>query len=173
MKLSDQKLRKAIHILVYGLPKTGKTELVGDLAEDGFNLFWFDFENGSKTLHSSLSQGAKERVEIYQIPDTKDFAIGIETALKVIKPGKHEICHLHGKVACPLCKKESKGFSVFDNLSLGEKDIVVFDSITQLSNSSMNNIGKGKDDDWKPEWTDYRNQGSHLDRFFSTIQNAP
>jgi hypothetical protein len=76
-------------------------------------------------------------------------------------------------VACALCKKSGGTFSIFDNQTLGEKDVVVFDSITQISNSSMNNIGKGEDDDWKPEWYDYRNQGTHLDRFFSTIQNAP
>jgi hypothetical protein len=37
----------------------------------------------------------------------------------------------------------------------------------------MSHIGRAKDDMWKPEWNDYRTQGSMLDRGLSTIQNAP
>jgi hypothetical protein len=172
-KLSNIELRKAIHILLYGPPKSGKTELYGELAEHGFTLWVFDLENGSLTLSRSVSKDAQDRVNIFKIPDTKDFPIGSETILKVIKPGEHQICDLHGKVACDLCKKNNALFSSFDNRKLGEKDIFIVDSMTQLSNSIMNHIGKGKDDLWKPEWEHYRAQGSMLDRFLSNVQNAP
>jgi hypothetical protein len=174
-KLSSSTLRKAIHILIYGDPKTGKSELAGELARYGFTLWYFDFENGSMTLFRSIPKEFHDQVNIFQIPDTKDFPIAIETVLKILKPGKHEICDKHGKVLCPICKdpKTSGTFSVFNNLELGEKDIVIFDSVTQLSNSAMNHIGKGKEDTWKPEWDNFRAQGQMLDRFLSTIQNAP
>lgn len=179
MKLNNI-TRKAIHILLYGRPKVGKTELAGELAEHGFRLKVFDFENGSLTLTQSISEAYQDTVDIYKIPDTKDFPIAIETALKVIKPGIHRICDIHGKVSdlktgdCPLCKKNLNAtYSVFDNTNLGEKDIVIFDSLTQLSNSAMSHIGINKDDLWKPEWEHYRSQGAMLDRFLSTIQNAP
>lgn len=177
MKLSSI-TRKAVHILIYGPPKVGKTRLVGQLAKHGFRLHVFDFENGSLTLVRSIPSEFHDQVNIYKISDTKDFPIAIETALKVIKPGSYKICDIHGKVECALCKKNSLtdktiSFSEFDNTKLGAKDVVVFDSLTQLSNSAMSNIGQGKDDTWKPEWEHYRSQGSMLDRFLSTIQNAP
>lgn len=174
-KLSSVSLRKAIHMILFGPPKAGKTELVGELAEHGLHLYFFDFENGSLTLSRSINKENQNNVDLYKIPDTKDFPIAIETALKVIKTGKYEICDIHGKISCALCKKNNTEFSIFDNTALGEKDVVVFDSLTQLSNSAMNHIGKdNKDGDlWKPEWSDYRKQGSMLDRFLSTIQNAP
>jgi DNA replicative helicase MCM subunit Mcm2 (Cdc46/Mcm family) len=178
MKLSQTTVNRAIHILLYGGPKVGKSELAGELANHGFKLHWFDLENGSITLVRSIPEEYQESVNLFKIPDTKDFPIAIETILKVIKPGKHRLCDQHGKVECPLCKPkaltdETITFSEFDNQSLGPKDIVVFDSLTQLSNSAMNHIGKGKDDTWKPEWENYRAQGQMLERFLSSIQNAP
>lgn len=176
MKLSAREKRKVVHAIAYGLPKVGKTELVGELAEHGFTLWWFDFENGSITLDRSVSETAKERINVFQIPDTKDFPIGIEVVLKVMKPGKHWICHKHGVVACGLCGKDNpakKGFDQYDNTIFGDYDIVVFDSLTQISNSAMSHIGKNFDDTWKPEWEHYRTQGAMLDRFLSGVQNAP
>lgn len=181
MKLSAPRpnsLFRAIHIIVYGPPKGGKTELAGELAEHGFTLWFMDFENGSSTLTQSLSPAAQERVNIFRIPDTKDIPVGIETALRVVKPGLHHICDIHGKIGakgtkCPVCTKNPTAtFSEFDNTKLGPKDIVVFDSLTQISNSAMSHIGQDKDDTWKPEWEHFRSQGAMLDRFLSSIQNA-
>lgn len=177
----NQILRKAVHLLIYGPPKVGKTVLAGELATHGFKLYFFDFENGNSALLTNIPPEFQDNIEVYKIPDTKDFPVGIETALKVIKPGKHEICDLHGKVSCPICGKfvdmkagtKAGTFSTFDNTKLGEKDIVVFDSLTQLSNSAMNHIGQGKDDLWRPEWDHFRSQGQLLERILSTIQNAP
>lgn len=174
-KLSDAKMRRAIHVMVYGPPKGGKTQLVGELAEHGYNISFFDFENGSNTLVNSLSPTAQERVNLFRIPDTKDFPMGIETALKVTKSGVFKICDTHGKVDCPICKKamSAASWTDFDNTKLGDKDIVVFDSVTQLANSALSHIGVGKDDTWKPDWDDWGRQGNIMDRFLGNIQNAP
>jgi hypothetical protein len=171
-KLNVVERPKAVHLLVYGPPKVGKTKLVGELAQHGFTLHFFDLENGSMTLNRSLPSQFQENVNLFRIPDTRDFCIAVETMLKIQKAGVHKICWEHGKIACPLCDKDKKSFDTFDNTTLGPKDIIVVDSMTQLSNSAMNNIGKGKTDDWKPEWDDYNKQGRILDRFCSSIQNS-
>lgn len=180
-KLSILNPKKRIHIIVYGPPKSGKTKLVGDLAKHGFHLHFFDLENGSSTLATNLPVEFHDNVSVYAIPDTKDFPMAIETVLKVVRPGKYKICDTHGKVDCPLCGKilsikdmtRVGTFSEFDNQNLTDKDIVVYDSLTQLSNSAMNHVGLSKDDLWKPEWEHFRSQGQLLERVLSTIQNAP
>lgn len=176
MKLTVKKVSKTARVLVYGPPKSGKTELVGKLAEK-FNLLWFDLENGYATL-LKLQKPWQERIEIVSIPDTKVFPIAIETMLKVITGAKIEICDEHGKVSCHLCKKantevpDSKTFTVVHLNELPSDTIAVVDSLTQLSNSAMNFLTKNQDDLYKPEWGDYRNQGQLLDKFLSQVQQA-
>lgn len=174
MKLSQATPRKRLHSLVYGPPKSGKTELVGELASQGYNLIFVDFENGSNTLFHSVPREFHDNIELIKIPDTKDVPIGIETALKIVKVGKHKICDFHGKRECPVCNKDPKAtHSTIDLTTMGDKDILVFDSLTQISNSALAHIGLGKDDTWKPDWDDWGRQGNILDRFLGHIQNAP
>lgn len=170
MKLTEKKLSKTHRVLIYGEPKSGKTELAARLASS-YNLLFFDLENGYETL-LKLPHDQQERVEIVSIPDTKVFPIAIETMLKVITGQRVEICEAHGKVSCALCKKDSLPTSVVELNALTEDWIVVVDSLTQLSNSAMNHLTKNEADTYKPEWTDYRNQGQLLDKFLSQVQQA-
>jgi len=170
-KLSDLQASKTHRVCVFGGPKTGKTELVGRLSEY-FNLLWFDLENGWDTL-LKFPQEWKERIELIRIPDTKVYPIAIETILKVVKGPLTEICDEHGKVSCPMCKKDSKSFTSVTLNELGTDTIVVFDSGTQLANSAMNHITKNQPDVYKPEWDDYRNQGALMEKFLSQVQQAP
>jgi len=169
-KLSTLEASKTHRVCVFGAPKTGKTELVGRLSEH-FNLLWFDLENGWDTL-LKFPQEWKERIELIRIPDTKTFPIAIETMLKVIPGNSVEICDEHGKVSCPLCRKDSKPLTRVALNELGNNSIVVVDSGTQLANSAMNHITKLHDDTYKPEWSDYRNQGALMDKFLSQEQQA-
>lgn len=162
-------------VCVYGPAKSGKTLLVGKLAEAGYSLIYFDLENGVKTLSQHLSQQAKSRVNVISLPDTKVYPIAIETMLKVITGMPVSICVKHGKVNCPLCKKEPD--ALFESVELNalagqEKTIVVFDSLTQLAISAINFITKAQDDDYKYEWDDYRRQGTLMDKFLSQCQQA-
>ena len=170
MKLTDKKLSRTHRVLVYGEPKSGKTELAARLAEK-FNILYIDLENGYETL-LKLPHEWQERVEIISIPDTKVFPIAIETMLKVVTGARVEICEEHGKVGCAICKKNGAAYSTVELNALTEDWIVIIDSLTQLSNSAMNHLTRNENDTYKPEWTDYRNQGQLLDKFLSQVQQA-
>ena len=170
MKLSTLHHSKTHRVCVFGGPKSGKTQLVGALSSH-YNLLWFDLENGIETL-MKLPLSQQEKVEVIKIPDTKVFPIAIETMLKVISGNKVSICDAHGKVSCPLCKKDNLPTTDVELSSLDDSWIVVIDSGTQLSQSAMNHITKTQPELYKPEWTDYRSQGALLEKFLSQVQQA-
>lgn len=169
-KLSEMKPSTRQSVVVFGPPKSGKTELMGGLSEK-FNLIWFDLENGIATLHK-LPQEQKERITAVTIPDTKAFPIAIQTMLKVITGVAVDICEKHGSIGCMICKKDGGEFQRICLNECGPEDIVCIDSGTALSSSAMNHITKNQNDDYKIEWEDYRKQGTLLDRFLSEVQQA-
>ena len=143
MKLQAYQESAARKVLVYGAPKTGKTELVAALSSD-FKLWWFDFEDGIKSvLHSPrIKKEWLDNIEYFHIPDTQIFPVGIETTLKIIKGGEQKICHQHGIANCASCLRDGKGYSSIDIAKFTNKDVLVLDSVSQLSNSAMNHIRK-------------------------------
>jgi hypothetical protein len=171
MKLTEIKQSITQTCLVYGPPKVGKTELVGKLAQ-WFELLWFDLEKGHATLYK-MPPDWKSRVDVIQLPDTRSFPIAIETCLKVIKGGPCKICEAHGKIGCPLCLKDSKSFTTVELNKLGPDTIVVFDSLTQLTNSAIAHITKGQPDDYKLQFDDWGSLGKLMDTFLSHVQQAP
>lgn len=172
MKLSNVPLDDIQHVLVYGAPKTGKTEIVGKLAET-HNLIWFDCENGFKTLQKMPTEW-QERVDLIKLPDTKNWPIAIETLLKVFgQAGSVKICEAHGKASCPRCTKDALPISVIDVGSLTSKDIIVIDTLSQTAISVMNSVTRNEPDDYKPSWDDYRRQGAIMDKLLTNIQQAP
>lgn len=178
MKLADFQPSAARKILVYGAPKTGKTDLVLRLAEKK-RLWWLDFEDGIKTVFNSprIKKEWWDRVEYFRIPDTQILPVAARTMLKIIKGTAQDICHEHGVSGCLKCKQEGKPTSRICLSEFTNDDVLVLDSVTQLSSSAMNDIQKdviSKDIyDKKPDWDDYANQGRILDRIFSIVQQAP
>lgn len=182
-KLSTLHSSATHRILIYGGPKTGKSLLAGKLAEY-YNLIWFDLENGHETLFQ-LPAAWQERIEIISLPDTRAYPVAIETCLKVVK-SKCSICEEHGKVSCMICKKEEsqmmkvdpncgahkKLFVDVDINNLDHKHVVVFDSMTQLTNSAIAHITKGEPDDYKLNYDDWGYLGKLMDIFLSHIQQA-
>ena len=169
-KLSTMKHTSTHRVCVYGEPKSGKTQLAGELSKE-FDILYFGLENGHETL-LKLPYEQQERIDCILIPDSRVFPIGIETMLKVVTGNKVEICEEHGKVSCALCKKDQKAFSIVELNALPKTTIVVIDSLTQLAVSAMAHITKGQADDYKYEWDDYRKQGTLMDKFLSQIQQA-
>lgn len=174
-KLSDTTYSSVKKILIYGPPKSGKTQLVGNLASKGFILDWFDLENGGETL-KKLPVSAQENINVFRIPDSRANPMAIETMLKVIRGGKMDICWEHGKVLCPICKvKSPKNFDIFDSsLLIGNaKRIMVMDSSSQLFDSTSHNVTRNKPDDYKLERDDWGNISKILATYYSQVQAVP
>jgi len=168
-KLSSKTSSSTHRVLIFGGPKAGKTLLAGKLAEH-YKLIWVDMEKGYETLFQ-LPKDWQERIELVSLPDTRSFPIAIETCLKLVK-GAVNICETHGKVSCMLCKKDNLP-TVDVNLPVLTNDtVVVFDSLTQLSNSAIASITKGKPDEYKLDYDDWGNLGKLLDIFLSHLQQA-
>ena len=171
MKLTHAPKSSTQSVLVYGPPKVGKTQLVGQLATK-YNLIWFDLEQGSATLFK-LPPEAQERVELIKLPDSRSYPIAIETCLKVIKGSPVVIDEATGKVLAPGAKQQEDRTYVEVNLnSVGSDTIVVFDSLTQLTNSAISHITKNQPDDYKLNYDDWGNLGKLMDIFLSHIQVA-
>jgi hypothetical protein len=170
MKLSKRVASKSHRVLLFGPPKSGKTQLAGQLSAE-FNLIWFDLENGVDTL-LKLPEEQKERIDVISLPDTRSFPIGIETCLKVIKGGKCEICERHGKVSCASCKKDNEPTTVVELSTLPLDTIVVFDSLTQLTQSAISHITKNQAEDYKLNYDDWGNLGKLMDTFLSHVQQS-
>ena len=169
-KLNTLESTKVHRCLLFGPPKTGKTLLAGKLAEF-YNLIWVDFENGYETLFQ-LPTAYQERIELITIPDTRSYPIAIETGLKMVKQ-PCVICEAHGKVGCMICQRENTPVINTDLPNLRDLDtVVVFDSMTQLTNSAIANITKAEADDYKLDYDDWGNLGKLLDIFLSHIQQS-
>lgn len=169
-KLNTLKETKIKHLMLFGPPKSGKTKRAGELAKFK-KLIWFDLENGFGTLFQ-LEPELQANIELIHIPDNRGLPMAIETMLKVIKGLKVVICEQHGKVACPLCTKDSKPSVTVELNALDNDTCVVVDSCTQLTNSAIANITKGKPDDYKLEYDDWAHLGKLMDTFFSYVQSA-
>ena len=146
MKLSDKEENSSHRALIFGPPKAGKTCLAGSLANE-FDLIVFDLENGSSSLRS-LPAYLHSKIEVVSLPDTRSYPIAIETMLKVIKGSSVEICETHGKVSCAVCKKSSAPVILLELNTLPASTVVIVDSLTQLTNSAISYITKGKPDDY-------------------------
>lgn len=179
MNFNEAESNLSKRILVYGPPKSGKTELVGRLAEER-NLIWFDLENGSDTL-KKLPFEWKNRIELIKINDNSSYPMAIETCIKVIKGNECFICEPHGKVQCPKCfdikDKVSKNGAHITRVCLNElratNTVVVFDSLTQLKDSAICNITKDKPDDYTLTQANWGNLGTIMNVFLSHVQTSP
>ena len=169
-KLSTKKHSNVHRCIIFGPPKAGKSLIAGKLAEF-YKIIWVDMENGHEVLFQ-LPEEWQERVELVNLPDTRSYPVAIETVLKMVK-GPVDICEEHGKVGCMICKKNEAEFVHTDLPNMKDPEcIVVFDSLTQLSNSAIAHITKKESDDYKLTYDDWGNLGKLLDIFLSHIQQA-
>lgn len=163
-------------ILVYGPPKSGKTELVATAIRipEIARVFWFDIENGIETiLGMGLTDEEMEKVTVIKIPDTRDKPEAIATMLKAFSSKiPVTICEQHGTINCVDCKKAGKNAITWLISSLTHNDLVVIDSGSQLADSAMAALCLGKDDMFKPGWDEYGIQGKWLGDILSVIQAA-
>ena len=160
-------------VLVYGPPKTGKTEIVARLVEAGYNLLWFDMENGWQTIKTRIDPKYWPQIELFVLPDTKENPCAYPTFARCFTMKPVKFCQAHGRIGCIDCTKSAP--TAFDTVDLSKLDtntVVVGDSLTQLSSSAMNNAAKGIDP-LSLEFKHYAAQGNHLDALLNAIQQAP
>lgn len=170
-KLSALAKSSTQKVLLFGPPKSGKTELAGKLSEY-MQVLYFGLENGHATLQKFPMEW-QERIEIVQIYDTPKLPIGINTMLKVMKGGEHKICDTHGAIGCINCMKNTEASFTVVNLDLlPPTSVVVVDSMTQLVNSAVASITRGKDEDYKMQHDDWGNLGKLMNMWLSYIQQA-
>lgn len=182
-KLSALKIEDSPQkILVYGAPKTGKSLMVGQLAEHGYELYYFDGDNGVEVLFQ-LSMEAQERVTVYKIRDLPESPEFAKLANEFAGYRNFSVCEIHGKVNCIDCKARKAEVEHFDwtNVANNPKAVIVFDSGSQLVTSVQNHIARNEsfdsfgavDKDSKREWGHYMAQKLILDKFWTMVQNAP
>ena len=187
-KLNQQSLVDLKRVLIYGQPKSGKTFLAATVAQVPTikRIYWFDLENGSSTLINpelNLTLEQMQKITVYNIPDTKDYPIAIDTMLKVISNRKGvTICEAHGKVNCVECKPklviggngkpESSG-SLSDTFppinDLGTEDCIVIDSLSQLGDSAFEVACRATAGD-RNSYAKYGEQGRLLSDFLGMVQ---
>lgn len=167
-KLSSLSPSTTQRVLLYGPPKTGKTEIAGALSTD-FDLLWFDLEAGKDTLFK-LPRAQQDRINVISLPDTRGWPIAAETMLKVVKGAICAICEEHGKVNCLPCLKLSKPIETICLATLPPGTIVVIDSGTQLTSSFIAHITKEQDEMYKMQTDDWGHVAKFVDMFLSYLQ---
>lgn len=170
-------LRQPNHsILIYGPPKSGKSVLAGTAAKipEIKTIYYFSLENGHEAIiHSGLSVPEMEKITVYNLPDTRENPIAIETMLRAFSSRTPiNICDAHGKVDCVECKKSGATTTQFCLAQCTHDDLVVVDSGSQLGDSALNAACKSKPLEYKPGWDEYGLQGKWLGDLLSVVQQA-
>jgi nucleoside-triphosphatase THEP1 len=177
MDASNISLNHAKKILVYGPPFTGKTELVAKIAEKK-RVHWFDLEEGIGSVLTSprVQKAWLKNINYFKICDTPEEPLAIDVLISMSK-GRVELCDTHGKLSCRDCTIKKASKSTLDMSSITNNDVIVIDSLTQLSNSAMNRAMKEDiakyNYDASPDWDDYEKQGLVLNKLMSFIQALP
>ncbi len=168
-------------ILLYGRPKTGKTFAAGKLARK-YKVHYVGIENGHDVfLGADFPEELLDNIMLYNIKDKKDLPVGIETSMAIFRAkGPARWCTAHGKLNCQICTKAQKEFVDLDVRTLTANDVLVFDSLTQLTDSCKNLIW-GEAIDYlgedavkeKMERDHYGQMGNIMREIFSYIQQLP
>lgn len=173
---------RGANILIYGPPKSGKTAMVAELANQGYHVHNIDIERGADVFGLVVDEANFDNVTIYSVPDDPSSPNAIKLVSKILDArGPITFCTLHGAIGCADCKKnlpaESNpdSWETIDITQFGPKDVLLVDSVTQLSNSAMiHSLGaRPVLSTKKPEWDNYSAQGQLLDFVFAKAQASP
>jgi hypothetical protein len=172
MKASELQARSPQHVLVFGDPGSGKSTLVAELLNRGFNLFWVSTDGGHEVIFK-LSAAAIDRADILVIPDTREYPVAFPIVKELLKLKPISICNAHAATNCVACKANGLSFTDWDLSKFGPKDILVLDHATGITMSAMSIITRGQKVDYKPQLDDYGALKFNIEALFMTIQHAP
>lgn len=173
MKLDQRNNTGKMHLLVYGAPKTGKTLLVGKMAEYR-PIKYIGGENGITTLQYNLSKELQSKIDFIEVPDNKDMPLFFETCLKILTAKPCKCCDAHGKVGCSICAAKSDAtFVEFNQPNEEGNPIYVFDSWTAATISAINKINQGRPDDYKMLLDDWGYLSQLMNKAGTYMQTFP
>lgn len=172
MKLFSPTAKEPQHVLVFGDPGSGKSTLVSKLAEAGWKLIWISCDNGHSILRK-LSPEAQSRIELIRLPDTRNYPVAVDAVRELFKYEPVSLCDIHGKSGCSVCTAAAASFTRINLGAIPADTIVVFDNLSQLSDSYLSLICKGKPVDYKLQLDDWGSLRFHLFKFLGDIQVAP
>lgn len=161
-----------VHTLIYGPPRSGKSTLAMALALRGFKLIWISLDGGHK-IFRKLPKEAWDNLDLIVLKDTRDFPIGIQTVRQLISGEPVTLCKYHGVKECSVCHKHQQPFSSYNFKLLPLNVIVVIDHLTQVTDSCIANICKGKPVDYKLQLDDWGSLRFHMYKLLGDIQHAP
>jgi DNA polymerase III delta prime subunit len=149
--------RAAHHILLYGLPKTGKTLVAASVAKLDFirKVYYFDLDNGfASVINAELTPGVPyltdaelDKIEVMPIVDSPAGDVDTfekmnivneevpKAALILSKVLRERKTHYYSYDLQGLAVKPTANTIDFNFHQLTNKDCIVIDSGTQLSNS--------------------------------------
>ena len=169
-------------ILVYGPPKSGKTALAATIAESKLidNVYMFDNENSWEVLlwmmrEGKLSNEAVAKINVIRIADSKDDPYAIDTMIKCFNSIRAPV-YLDTSDGRVLQKKPTGELPdhviEFQMSKLTKRDVVITDSLSQLSASALTAACPKGDPTFKPGWDEYGLQGKWLTDCLSIVQQA-
>lgn len=173
MKVSQAQVGYPSHVIVFGDGGSGKSTLVSQLTRAGFRLLWVSCDNGHSILNK-LTPAEQDMIELVVLPDTREYPIAVDAFRESFKYGDVHLCNSHGKHKCTKCSTNQEASFTDYNLSKLDRGwILVWDNLSQLSDSYMSLITKGEAVDYKLKLDDWGALSHHLKKGLTDIQQAP
>lgn len=175
MKLTATTANQYEKTIVFGPGKTGKTRIVGRLAQH-YQLDYVDGESGVKTLLDplNLEVAYRDNVTVCSLPDDGVNAIMFTTLWRILRSGGPvTVCDAHGRADCPDCKKTNAPSQVFNLFAKDPNRIFVIDSLTQLTTSCLAYVTRGKPDDYQMQIQDWGKVKLYMEGMLSVVQTVP
>jgi hypothetical protein len=157
-------------MLVFGDAFTGKTSLVAQLARK-YKILWIDTDNGYDSIFEALPAEFWGNIELITLRDTDSQAVAAKTIWTLLRStGPALIDNKTGLILPPTSKVEN--VTKVNLPAMDTEWVIVVDSLTKLSDSSMQNYlgGPANMDFKKKEFTHYDKQGLYLRNIFNACQ---
>ncbi len=167
LPLTKQNTKK---ITIWGEPVTGKTEILLELAEAGYNIDYINLDN-NMGVFDNASDKVIEHINNISVNDSlnkMNKAIFFE---QLITQPAVKVCGAHGYIDCTQCKNEG-GDSILYNPSKSDADIIAIDSVSAYLESAMIK-SKGDSVTAKTTFNNFGEQGLHVDVLNHFVKACP